>query len=110
MENIEEIKQAEAHLQQAEAALQKRAERDEQTAMHDVEEAVEELREAEHHHREIHFTVDGEEYETTKAGTDAERDHQGIRQEGPGDELSRGNQRRPQDQLPGKGRRGNQNA
>ena len=38
----------------------------EQTAMHDIEEAVEELREAEHHPREIHFTVDGEEYETTK--------------------------------------------
>ena len=34
--------------------------------MHDIEQAVEELREAEHHPREIHFTVDGEEYETTK--------------------------------------------
>ena len=65
MENIDEIKQAEAHLQKAEATL-RNAERDEQVALHEVEEAVEELREAEHHHREIRFTVDGEDYETTK--------------------------------------------
>jgi hypothetical protein len=71
MENIEEVKQAETHLHQAEAALRNAqrdemaAQADEQTAIHDVEKAVEELREAEHH-REIHFTVDGEEYETTK--------------------------------------------
>ncbi len=72
MENIEEVKQAEAHLQRAEAALEN-AQRDEQaaqaaeqTAMHDIQEAVEELRETEHHQREIHFMVDGEEYETSK--------------------------------------------
>jgi len=40
--------------------------------MDDVEEAVEELREEEQRHREIHFMVDGEEYETTNAA-DAER-------------------------------------
>ena len=72
MENIEEIKQAEAHLHRAEAALQnaqrdeRAAEAAEQTAMHDIEQAVEELHEAEHHPRDIHFTVDGEEYATTK--------------------------------------------
>ncbi|MGA8907876.1 MAG: hypothetical protein WB524_09675 [Acidobacteriaceae bacterium] len=72
MENIDEVKQAEAHLHRAEAALE-HAQRDEQaaqaaeqTAMHDIEQAVEELGAAEHHPREIHFTVDGEECETTK--------------------------------------------
>src|SRR6185437_11791314 len=72
MENTEEVKQAEAHLHRAEAALDK-AQRDEreaqateQRALHDIEQAVEELREADNHPREIHFTVDGEEYETTK--------------------------------------------
>lgn len=72
MENIEEVKQAEAHLKRAEAALET-AQRDEQaaqaaeqTAMHEIKDAMEELREAEHHHHESHFKVDGEEYETCK--------------------------------------------
>ena len=66
MENIEELKQAEAHLQRAEAALET-ARRDERTAqaseeaaLHEIRDAVVELHEAEHHHREIHFKVDGE--------------------------------------------------
>ena len=72
MENTEELKQAEAHLHRAEAALEhaqqneQAAQADERTAMHDIAQAVEEIREAEHHPREIHFTVDGEEYETTE--------------------------------------------
>ena len=71
MENTEELKQAEAHLKRAEAALET-AEYDpcaapeaEHEALRDIGEAVEEIREAERHH-EIHFSVDGEEFETTK--------------------------------------------
>jgi sugar-specific transcriptional regulator TrmB len=45
MENIEELKQAEAHLVQAEAEL-KAAETEERKAEHNVDEALEEIREA----------------------------------------------------------------
>ena len=62
-ENPDEVKKAAAHLKQAEAEL-KTAEGEEQAALKHIEEAVEEIKEAEHRHHEIHFTVDGEEYET----------------------------------------------
>ena len=71
MENTEELKQAEAHLKRAEAALETAgydpcaAPEAEHEALRDIGEAVEEIREAERHH-EIHFSVDGEEFETTK--------------------------------------------
>jgi len=45
MENIEELKQAEAHLLQAETEL-KAAETEERKAEHNVDEALEEIREA----------------------------------------------------------------
>jgi hypothetical protein len=71
MENTEELKQAEAHLKRAEAALEI-AEHDpcaapeaERAALREISEAAEEIREADRHH-EIHFSVDGEEYETKK--------------------------------------------
>jgi len=59
MEDIDEIRQAEADLKKAEAELEK-AETEETAALKHVEEAVEELKEAEHHSHEIHFSVDGE--------------------------------------------------
>lgn len=62
-ENPDEVKKAAAHLKQAEAEL-KTAEGEEQAALKHIEEAVEEIKEAEHRHHKIHFTVDGEEYET----------------------------------------------
>src|SRR5579871_6777851 len=72
MENTEEVKRAEAHLMQAEAELES-AQRDEraaqaaeQAAVKDIDAAVQELREAEHHHHEIHFSVDGEDFETCR--------------------------------------------
>jgi hypothetical protein len=72
MDNSEELKVAEAHLQRAEAELET-AQRDEraaqgaeQSALRNIEEAAKEVREAEQHHRTIHFTVDGEECETTE--------------------------------------------
>jgi hypothetical protein len=70
MEKNNEIKQAEEHLKDAEAKLETaladecEAPAAERAALRDVEEAAHEIREAESHHREIHFTVDGEEYET----------------------------------------------
>jgi hypothetical protein len=63
VENIDEMKKAEADLKQAEAEL-KTAESAEQAALKHIEEAVEEIKEAENRHHEIHFTVDGEECET----------------------------------------------
>ena len=70
MENNNEVKQAEAHLKQAEAKLETAlgdecgAPAAEHEALREIEEAAHDIREAENHHREIHFTVDGEEYET----------------------------------------------
>ena len=71
MENTDEVKQAEAHLMRAEAELEaaqrdeRTAQADEQAALKDIDAAVQELREAEHHH-EIHFSVDGEDFETCR--------------------------------------------
>lgn len=72
MENTKEVKQAEAHLIRAEAELEaaqrdeRAAEAAEQAALKDIDTAVQELREEEHHHREIHFSVDGEDFETCR--------------------------------------------
>jgi hypothetical protein len=71
MENTEELKQAEAHLKRAEAVLEIAlhdpcaAPEAERAALREISEAAEEIREAERDH-EIHFSVDGEEYETKK--------------------------------------------
>lgn len=71
MENSEELKQAEAHLKMAEAALEtaehnpSTAPEAERAAIRDIHEAVEEIHKVERHH-EVHFSVDGEEYETNK--------------------------------------------
>src|ERR1039457_3353450 len=59
----DDLQAAEAHLQRADADLTA-AQGAEHSAEHEVEEAVRERGEAEHHHREIHFTLDGEKYET----------------------------------------------
>jgi hypothetical protein len=69
MENIDEVKQAEAHLKQAEAKLESAladecgAHADEHEALREIQEAAHDIREADDHHREIHFSVDGEAYE-----------------------------------------------
>lgn len=72
METTEELKQAEAHLKRAEADLET-AQREEcaaqdaeHSATHEIKEALEEIREAERQEHEVHFSVDGEEYETSK--------------------------------------------
>jgi hypothetical protein len=59
----DDLQAAEALLRRAEADLTA-AQAAEHSAEHEVEEAVREIREAEHHDREIHFTLDGEKYET----------------------------------------------
>jgi hypothetical protein len=60
-----DLQSAEAHLLRAEAdlAIAQAAGR---RAEHEMEEAVQEVREAELSHHEIHFSVDGEDYETRK--------------------------------------------
>lgn len=58
-----ELETAEAHLRQAEADLES-ARQVEQAAEREIGVAAEEIRAAEEHHREIHFTVDGEPCET----------------------------------------------
>jgi hypothetical protein len=58
----DDLQAAEAHLRRAEADLVA-AQTTERKAEQEVEEAIREIREAEHHH-EIHFTLDGEPYET----------------------------------------------
>ncbi len=58
-----ELRQAEADLRHAEADLEA-ARAAGSAAEHEVEEALHEVEEALHHHREIHFTVDGEPEET----------------------------------------------
>lgn len=58
-----ELRHAEADLRQAEADLDA-ARAAEGAAEREVEEALHEVEEALHHHREIHFTVDGEPEET----------------------------------------------
>jgi hypothetical protein len=65
MDNAEAFKHAEAALETAQRD-ERVAHAAEQVALHEIEEAVEEVREAERHEREIHFLVDGEEYETRK--------------------------------------------
>jgi hypothetical protein len=58
-----DLQAAEAHLQRAEADLAA-VQAAEHKAENEIEEAVQKIREAEHHRVEIHFSVDGEEYET----------------------------------------------
>jgi len=65
MEDGEELQQAEAHLKRAEAELET-AKGEERAALTDIEQAVEEIQEVEHYAHEIHFSVDGEPFETTK--------------------------------------------
>lgn len=59
-----ELEQAVEDLHRAEDKLHK-AEREEGEAFRDIEAATEKIEEAEHH-REIHFTVDGEHCETKR--------------------------------------------
>lgn len=60
------LERAETDLRTAEAA-EEAAEKAEKVAEHEIHEALQEIKEAEaHHHHEIHFTVDGEQYETMK--------------------------------------------
>ncbi|MGH9326021.1 MAG: hypothetical protein ACRD2B_04950 [Terriglobia bacterium] len=58
-----DLEAAEAHLHRAEADLGA-AQMAERKAENEIDAAVHEIREAEDHSHEIHFTVDGEEYET----------------------------------------------
>jgi hypothetical protein len=64
IEMSNELEQAVQGLHRAEEKLHK-AERDETEAIREIEAATEEIQEAEHH-REIHFTVDGEPCETER--------------------------------------------